>query len=418
MTTPPTSSVIPNPDALHSFFDSEFQSLLSQARQELGEAVSLAPRVAEGAFVRAWDARAKLHSPDEVKRFLRDDVKAAASRALARRRAIQESGEAGQISLKTAEHVAASTAVEPKVSWSHIVAAIHLDPQSAMNDKMSAEELRHETAERLEHATRRSPLIAASVFVVIVIVAIFVGMYFNRMSTELAFANAMSAANGKVTASPFGQIGKITLGDGSEVTLAPDSKLFVPTDFGNKIRPVKLDGTAAFNVAAGSGDFRVYMRNAVISAKGTRFVVSGRWGDTAVLVKVTEGTVGVRAGKGESHSVDANQAVVVDAAGTIKDATADEAQEASSWTSGTLTMVNRPLRDILPQLQRWYKVDASVRDLKLLDRTSSLKTNLDSGSIALAEVAKGAGLKVVNEGGHTVLVDTTATKTTKTGKKR
>src|ERR1044071_8143376 len=100
MTTPPTSTVIPNPDALHKVFDAEFQSLLSQARQELGEAVSLAPRVAEGAFVRAWDSRSRIQSHEQLKQFLRDDVKAAAARALARRRTILESGEAGQISLK------------------------------------------------------------------------------------------------------------------------------------------------------------------------------------------------------------------------------------------------------------------------------------------------------------------------------
>ena len=408
MPTPPTSTVIPNPDALHKVFDAEFQSLLSQARQELGDAVSLAPRVAEGAFVRAWDARGRIQSQDELKKFLRDDVKSASARALARRRAIQETGEAGAISLKTAEHVAATTAVDPKVSWSHVIAAIHLDPQTAQSEKMSAEEMRHEAAQRLEHATRRSPLVAASIFAVIVIVAVLGVMYFNRMSTELAFANAMSSPTGKVTTSPFGQIAKIGLGDGSEVLLAPDSKLLVPRDFGNKIRPVKLDGTASFTVASGQGDFRVYMRNAIVTAKGTRFVVSGRWGDTAVVVQVQEGSVAVRAGNGASQTVDAGHSAVVDAAGTIKEASADEVQEASSWTSGHLTMVNRPLRDILPQLQRWYKVDASVRDLKLLDRKSSVHTNLDSGSVALAEVAKGAGLVITKDGNQTVLSDPAA----------
>src|SRR5437762_10651974 len=105
MTTNQSSAVLPHPDALHKVFDAEFQSLLSQARQELGEAVSLAPRVAEGAFVRAWDARARIQSQEELKQFLRNDVKTASARALSRRRAIQESGEAGQVSLKTAEHV-------------------------------------------------------------------------------------------------------------------------------------------------------------------------------------------------------------------------------------------------------------------------------------------------------------------------
>src|SRR3954468_13592237 len=86
-----TSAVLPNPDALHKIFDSEFLNVLAQARQELGEAVSLAPRVAEGAFVRAWDARGRLNSLDEVRTFLRTDVKQASARALARRAAIQES---------------------------------------------------------------------------------------------------------------------------------------------------------------------------------------------------------------------------------------------------------------------------------------------------------------------------------------
>src|SRR3954469_3700745 len=249
-----TSAVLPNPDALHKIFDSEFQNLLAQARQELGDAVSLAPRVAEGAFVRAWDARGRLTSQDQLKQFLRDDVKAASSRALARRAAIASSDAGEQISLKTAEHVAASTAVDPKVSWSHVIAAIHLDPQSAMADKMSAEEFRHDTAERLENATKTGiPLkLALTVAAAIVIVAIAGVMWANRMSRELAIANAMSGTNGRVTASAYGQIGKITLSDGTEVTLAPDSRLFVPTDFGDKIRPVKLDGSASFNVAKGN----------------------------------------------------------------------------------------------------------------------------------------------------------------------
>jgi len=414
-----SSAILPNHDALHKVFDAEFQSLLAQARQELGVAVSLAPRVAEGAFVRAWDARGRLQSLDELREFLRNDVKHAVARALARRKAILESGDAGQISLKTAEHVAAATAVDSKVSWSHVIQAIHLDPQSAQSGKMSAEEFRHDTAERLDHATRRmSPTVAFAIFAVIVIVAAAAVMSISRMSAELAIERAMASTAGRVTTSPYGQIGKITLSDGTEVSLAPDSKLFVPADFGNKIRPVKLDGAASFTVAKGkSGDFRVYMRNAVVMAHGTGFVVSARWGDTAVLVKVTDGSVGVRVGSSSATTVDANHTVVVDAAGAVREATADEAEEAASWANGKLTMINRPLREIVPQLLRWYKVDVSIRDLALLDRTATLRTSLDSGMVALAAVAKSAGLTVTTDGGHLLLTDPVA-KAAQSGKKK
>jgi len=143
-----TSAVLPNPDALHKVFDAEFQNLLTQARKELGDAVSLAPRVAEGAFVRAWDARDRLQTTDQLKQFLRDDVKSASARALSRRASIATADGGEQISLKTAEHIAASQAVDPRVSWSHVIAAIHLDPRSAQADKMSAEEMRAETPKR------------------------------------------------------------------------------------------------------------------------------------------------------------------------------------------------------------------------------------------------------------------------------
>jgi ferric-dicitrate binding protein FerR (iron transport regulator) len=407
-TSSSTSAVLPNPDALHRVFDAEFQNLLTQARQELGDAVSLAPRVAEGAFVRAWDARSRLQTQEQLKQFLRDDVKAAAARALSRRAAIATSDEGEQISLKTAEHVAASTAVDPKVSWSHVIAAIHLDPKAAQAEKMTAEELRAETAERLDHATRSgiSAKTALAIGAAIVILAIAGVMWANRMSSELAIASAMSSTNGRVTASPYGQIGRMTLSDGSEVTLAPDAKLFVPSVFNEKIRPVKVDGSAAFTVAPASNDFRVYARNAIITATGTKFVTTVRWSDTAVVVKVLEGSVDVRVDKGASNAVGAGKAVVVDKAGTIKEATAEEGEEAASWVeSQRLTMIDRPLKDILPELLRWYNVDATVRDLSLLEKKATVRTALESGDQALAELAKSAGLTLTKEGTRNILVD-------------
>ena len=407
MPTTSTSAVLPNPDALHKVFDAEFQNLLLQARQELGDAVSLAPRVAEGAFVRAWDARSKISTMEQLKQFLRDDVKSAAARALARRAAIATSEGGEQISLKTAEHVAAAQAVDPKVSWSHVIAAIHLDPKSAQADKMSAEEMRAETAGRLDHATKASisAKTALAIGAAIVIVAVAGVMWANRMSSELAIATAMTSTDGRVTASPFGQIGKVTLQDGSSVTLAPESKLFVPKMFNEKIRPVKVDGSAAFDVASGENDFRVYARNAIVTAKGTKFVTAVRWSDTSVVVKVLEGSVDVRVDKGASQSVGAGSGVVVDKAGAIKDASDAEKDEAASWVEKqTLTMIDRPLKDVLPELLRWYNVDATVRDLSLLDHKATIRTSLDSGSVALAEVAKSAGLTLTKEGTRNVLV--------------
>ena len=63
-----------------------------------------------------------------------------------------------------------------------------------------------------------------------------------------------------------------------------------------------------------------------------------------------------------------------------------EAEEAASWVENQrLTMIDRPLKDILPELLRWYNVDATVRDLSLLEHKATIRTSLDSGDVALAE---------------------------------
>jgi ferric-dicitrate binding protein FerR (iron transport regulator) len=153
----------------------------------------------------------------------------------------------------------------------------------------------------------------------------------------------------------------------------------------------------------------VYTRNAIITAKGTKFVTATRWSDTAVVVKVLEGSVDVRVDKGASSSVGVGKAVVVDKAGVVHDASETETEEAASWVEKqTLTMIDRPLRDILPELLRWYNVDATVRDLSLLEKKATIRTSLESGDMALAEVAKSAGLTLSKEGTRNILVDPAA----------
>src|SRR5438067_7287437 len=79
-----SSGALPDVQALKRVFDSDFKGLVDQAKSHLGNAASFANRVAEGSLVRAWDARGKLQTMDQLRSFLADDVKAAAARALAR----------------------------------------------------------------------------------------------------------------------------------------------------------------------------------------------------------------------------------------------------------------------------------------------------------------------------------------------
>ena len=76
----------------------------------------------------------------------------------------------------------------------------------------------------------------------------------------------------------------------------------------------------------------------------------------------------------------------------------------------TLTISNRQLRDVLPQLKRWYGVDIKVPDLPLLDRPVTMKVSLDSPKEALTAVEKAANVQFGYEDKTMVFHDAVAKK--------
>jgi ferric-dicitrate binding protein FerR (iron transport regulator) len=88
-----------------------------------------------------------------------------------------------------------------------------------------------------------------------------------------------------------------------------------------------------------------------------------------------------------------------------REPTTPELQEATSWNDKTLTIANRTLRDVLPQLKRWYGIDIKVVDLPLLDRPVSIQASLDSPKEAITAVEKSANVKFGYEGKTMVFHD-------------
>src|SRR3954452_17180235 len=136
-TSSPSSQLVLDEESLHRTFLAEYSELTAEARADLGDAVVLAPKVVEGAFVRAWDARARFKTPAEVHNFLVEDVHHAAARALSRRAAAQRF--AGH------EHADAHTVVDttPEQAWAHILHALHGEEHSPQALAAAAAVSRH-----------------------------------------------------------------------------------------------------------------------------------------------------------------------------------------------------------------------------------------------------------------------------------
>jgi ferric-dicitrate binding protein FerR (iron transport regulator) len=405
-------SALPNEEALRRAFFARHSTLTAEARAALGdEAAGLTPKVVEGAFVRAWDARARLTTQQQLDAFLVDDVHHAAVRALSRRAGAHRLSEheghgAAPVRDTSSAHAPADVVLDPDESWPHILHAVRGEGHSQHALDETAAIARHGAAGHIVGATREGPAWKAIGFgVAALVVVLAIGYWVEKASADVSATTAVNASDARVVNAPPGQIGIVTLDDGSKVRLAPDSKLSIPTGFGPSLRAVKLDGAAGFEVAkGGKGEFRVYAGDAVVVARGTAFSVRAYPEDSATTVVVTEGDVEVREGNA-MHPLEAGKALFVMRGQAPRPASADEREEADGWRSGTLTLANRPLRDVLPQLKRWYDLDVKVPDSALLERRVSLRASLDSTRQAIRGVEQSAGVTFGYQGQTMVFED-------------
>ncbi|HTE43857.1 MAG TPA: FecR domain-containing protein [Gemmatimonadaceae bacterium] len=397
---------------LKSVFDAEFTSYLESARSKLGDAAAQAPRVVESAFCNAWKQRATLSNADQLRAFLAEEVQHGASRTVSRRAAAHRFGtHGGRDSGGTDVHSAAGGTSDAAGSWARIVQAMHDTNTGADSHAAAATAGRHEAASHMRVAARKTswmPLVGIGV----VALGLSVGgaLYMSRLGEDDAVASAVSTAGLEpIAASSAGQMGSTTLADGTKLRIGPETKITLPEAFPTKIRAVRVDGTAQFEVAAGQVlPFRVVAKRMHFIATGTKFIISAYPGDSGVMVQVREGTVTVKAGK-KSAVVAANQSLYVDNNG-MKEPSADQIASAFGWVDGQVATSHRQLRYVVTQLTRWFNLDVKVPDLPLLDRDASFAVSLDSSKQAIAQVEKSANVKFSFEGDSRVFRDAGAKK--------
>lgn len=379
--------------ALHDAFVAEYPTLSAEARAELGaEAAALSPKVVEGAFVRAWDARTKFQTPAELHKFLIEDVHHAAARALSRRAAAHRFAGHEASHVKHANH--ATDEINMEQSWAHVLHALHGEPHSPQALAEAAALSRHEAAEHIAVIEKSVPVWKIAGVIVLVVGVLFGAVaLMNRLGADAKVAASVNAADARVVPSLPAQIAVATLDDGSTVRLAPESRLSIPTGFGPDLRAVKLEGAGTFQVAPGQPkNFQVHTRNAVVIAKGTKFTVRNYEGDSATTVVVHEGSVDVRVGKA-TQPLAAGSSMIAVTGQAPRVATTAEADEAAGWTAGTLAVNNRPLREVLPLMRRWYGLTVSVPQDTLLARPVTLRASLDSSRQAIRGIERSTGLE-------------------------
>lgn len=218
-----------------------------------------------------------------------------------------------------------------------------------------------------------------------------------------------SGTQAHTVATVVGVRDSVRLPDGTEVILAPASRLTVAARYGERARAVTLDGEAWFRVRHDDArPFTVHAAGAVVRDIGTAFTVrtDGVAGAGRVAVFVTEGAVELRA------SATADQPGVLLKAGdrglVARDGRLDATRgvvsaDALAWTRGRLVYRDTPLAEVQADLRRWYGVVLVAGDSAVARRTLTAAFHNDPRARVVDVIRLALGARVVQRGDTAVL---------------
>jgi transmembrane sensor len=137
--------------------------------------------------------------------------------------------------------------------------------------------------------------------------------------------------------------------------------------------------------------FRVHAGRAVTEVLGTKFDVRAYREDSTVAVAVAEGSVAVEPTDRPPASLVLHHGDLahLDSTGDVKVEHGIAIDQYLAWTEGRLEFVNAPLREVIPELVRWYDLDIRLADSNLATRplTASLGTESADEMLRLLEAS-------------------------------
>jgi ferric-dicitrate binding protein FerR (iron transport regulator) len=411
-TDQPTGRIITDEKSLETLFRAHFAALLADAKAKLPGAEIAAPRVVSKAFHQAWNDKGQFRSQEELTVFLKAAIQHGAAREVSRRAGLHRADHAISGSTDTGEtHTTTHhDVVEMNVdeAWDRLQHTLHGGAPEAYRQRAST--ARHEAAEHMAAlGTQRNwkPIIA---IVVVALVAI-AGLVWtlDRQGADIGVARALADSDARRYETSYNQFVRVTLDDGTVVDLGPESRLTVPTQYNIELRAVGLEGTANFTVAqALETPFQVRIGELAITATGTEFAVRRYASDTMTIVKAREGSVEVRIGN-ERRQLSNGMGVGVTNTGTMVVPTPDQLNETVNWVDGSVSIAGRTLRDVLPELRRWFGLDIKVPDTTLLNREVFLSAPVGAQRSALTSIEQSGRMKWTYIGENMTFVDAPAT---------
>ena len=159
----------------------------------------------------------------------------------------------------------------------------------------------------------------------------------------------------------------VELSDGTKVWLNSDSKLKYPVSFikGNPREIELVYGEAYFEVSKSikhNGDgFILKTNEQSINVLGTMFNVKAYRDENEIITTLIEGSVRVSNHINKSVLKPGQQSKLSQARNDFEISTV-EIEEFVSWRKGEFSFTNKPLKEIMRVLSRWYDVDIFIKN--------------------------------------------------------
>ncbi|WP_405291788.1 FecR family protein [Algibacter sp. Ld11] len=171
---------------------------------------------------------------------------------------------------------------------------------------------------------------------------------------------------------PRGGQYNVTLADGTKVWLNSESQLKYPVHFikGQTRHTELVYGEAYFDVSPSTNHdgakFKVLTNGQEVEVLGTEFNIKAYKNDNATYTTLIEGSVSVNKANNNKLLIPNQQAVVFNKNEDISIYNIDVYNEIS-WKEGVFSFKNKPLKEIMATLSRWYDVDIIFENKDLED---------------------------------------------------
>jgi len=202
----------------------------------------------------------------------------------------------------------------------------------------------------------------------------------------------------------------VRLPDGTQVTIAPRSRVRYAADYGTH-RDLYLDGEAYFQVAHDSQrPLRVHTAASVTEDLGTAFAIRAYADQVATEVVVAQGRVAL--GRADTTTPSRAPALVLgardlgrlDSSGVATVRRGVDVGRYLAWTRGVLSFDGTPLGEVVRTLERWYNVEIRVADSALAARRLTATFQNESIDLVLQRIALTVGLRVERADGSVILL--------------